>query len=210
MPISKWVAASSAVVLALARSALAGDVAKLDGSMLAAAEVRARAAMSSVAEGVPSVETSQTFTVPLAGTRVQVLPVRYTPRERGELANVDHCAVVVLWPDRSQVVRTIGTGYLESLGCTGLDAIAFVDLDGDGQLEIALIQATLAPPDRYLKTPVVVRRGADGALAVDEPLTRALDEQGGITTIAALRRAAVRRLAPARADPAKSPAVRTK
>jgi DNA-binding phage protein len=44
-----------------------------------------------------------------------------------------------------------------------------------------------------LKAPVVVRRGADEAFAVDEALSAALNEQGGITTIAALRRAVAKR-----------------
>ena len=101
----------------------------------------------------------------------------------------------MLSADRVQVVRTIGAGYLESLGCTGLDAIGFVDLDGDGNVEIALIHSTLAPPDRARKTPVVIRRRSDGEFAVDETLTAALDEQGGIATIAAVRRAVARRRA---------------
>ena len=123
-----------------------------------------------------------------------MLPARYAPKPPVPLANVDHCALVFLQPHRpAQVVRTVGSGYTESLGCTGFDAIAFTDLDGDGRLEIAVIQSTLAPPNRYLKTPVVVRRGADETFAVDEPLSAALDEQGGITTIAALRRAVAKR-----------------
>src|SRR5262245_15552219 len=82
-------AVSSAAVLLLATSALAGDVAKLDGEALAAAEVRAREAMASIATGPPSVEASQAFAVQRGGKRVEVLPVRYTPREHGELRNVD-------------------------------------------------------------------------------------------------------------------------
>lgn len=121
------------------------------------------------------------------------MPVRYPPRSPGELANVDHCALVVLARDRVQVVPTIGSGYLESVGCTGLRAVGFPDVDGDGRLDVALIHATVAPPDRYGDTPVVVRRHADGTFAVDDELTAALDRRGGITTIAALRRALAER-----------------
>ena len=109
---------------------------------------------------------------------------------------------MILAPDRpAQVVPTTGRGYTESVGCTGFDALAFPDLDGDGHREIAVIQSTLAPPDRSRKTPVVVRRGPDGAFAVDEPLSAALDEQGGIATIAALRRAVAARAAPGSGAP---------
>jgi hypothetical protein len=95
----------------------------------------------------------------------------------------------------------VGAGHLESLGCTGLEAIGFSDLDGDGRVDVALIHATVVPPDRYLKTPVVVRRQADGGFAVDEALTAALDERGGVTSIAALRRAVAERRAGASKRP---------
>jgi len=183
---------SAVVLLALSSLVVAGDVVKLDGDTLKGAEARARQALASIAEGDAQVDTSQSFSAAVGGTRAEVLPVRYTPRTPGALKNVDHCAVVVLTAERVQVVPTIGTGYLESVGCTGLEAIAFPDLDGDGRHEIALIQSTFAPPSQGLKTPVVLRRNPDGDVAVDERLTRALDEQGGITTIAALRRAAQR------------------
>jgi hypothetical protein len=183
-------AVTRGIVLAVATAALAAGIAKLDGTALATAESRARTALSPIADGAPIVERAHAFTVTFAGTPVEVLPVRYAPRDPGELRNVDRCGFVLLTPDRVQVLPTVGTGYLETLGCTGLDAIAFPDLDRDGQTEIAVIASTHAPPDRYLKTPVVVRRGPDGSFAVDERLTRALDERGGITTITALRRAA--------------------
>ena len=97
--------------------------------------------------------------------------------------------------------------------CIGkVEAIGFVDLDGDGHLDIALIQATLAPPDRYLKTPIVVRGYGDGNFAVDETLTAALNERGGITTIGALQRAVSQLRAEATQrkgrDRAKTPSVR--
>lgn len=133
------------------------------------------------------------FTVTEGDARVCVLPVRYAPRPPVELANVDHCALVILRPDlRVEVVRTVGTGCTESLGCVGLEAIGFPDLDGDGRFDIALIHSTVAPPNRSLKTPIVVRRQGNGPFAVDESLTAALDAEGGITTIGALRRAAVK------------------
>ena len=195
--------ASGIVLLSL--PAHGAEIARLDGAALADAESRARAALSSLAEGSPTVERAQAFTVGAAPGTLQVLPVRYAPRASRALGNVDQCALIVLSPDRVQVVRTIGTGYLESLGCTGLDAIGFSDLDGDGRLDIALIHATVVPPDRYLKTPVVVRTQADGDLAVDERLTQALDERGGITTIAALRRVVAARRAGSAARPAAAP-----
>ena len=182
-------AATSAALL-VATAAFAAGITKLDGAALATAESRAATALASIADGPPTVERAHAFTVVFAATPVEVIPVRYSPREHGALRNVDRCAFVFLTADHTQVVPTVGTGYLETLGCTGLEAVAFVDLDRDGQSEIAVIASTLAPPDRYLKTPLVVRRGSDGAFAVDERLTRALDERGGITTIAALRRAA--------------------
>lgn len=159
-----------------------------------AAAAAARTALTSLADGVPTFDATQAFTVIDAGVRTQVLPARYAPRSPGPLANVDHCALVILRPDRpAQVVPTVGAGYTESLGCTGFDAIGFSDLDGDGRIDIALIQSTLAPPDRHRKTPVVVRNGGDGRFTVEETLTAALDEQGGVTTIAALRRAVAKR-----------------
>lgn len=145
--------------------------------------------MVSLAAGPVSFDAAQAFTITVAGARLQVLPVRYAPRALAPVANVDHCALVILGPDRVQIVRTVGAGYTESLSCIGLEAIGFVDLDGDGRLDIALIQATLAPPNRYLKTPVVVRGNRNGDFAVDETLTAALDARGGITTIGALQNA---------------------
>jgi hypothetical protein len=187
-------AAASAAALALWSSPVDAGPARLQGPALAEAEAQGRAALAPLAEGTPRFDATQAFTVVERGVRRQVLPARYAPKPPVPLANVDHCALVILQPDRSaQVVRTVGSGYTESLGCTGFDAMAFLDLDGDGRLEIAVIQSTLAPPDRYLKTPVVVRRGPAGAFAVDEALSAALDEQGGITTIAALRRAVAKR-----------------
>jgi pyrimidine deaminase RibD-like protein len=121
--------------------------------------------------------------------------VQYSPPLPGPLANVDWCALAIMVDDRPvETVQTIGTGYTESVGCTDLDGIAFPDLDGDGRFEIALIYSTLAPPDRYGKTPVVVRRSKDGTFAVDAALGEALDQQGGITTLRALRQAATARL----------------
>jgi hypothetical protein len=159
-----------------------------------AAETAARTALTSIAEGVPTFDATQAFTAVDAGVRTQVLPARYAPRSPGPLANVDRCALVILRPDRpALVVPTVGVGYTESLGCTGFDAIGFSDLDGDGRIDIAVIQSTLAPPDRHRKTPIVVRNGGDGRFAVDETLTAALDEQGGVATIAALRRAVAKR-----------------
>jgi hypothetical protein len=179
----------SAVALALSTSVLAADTTRLEEAALAAAESRARTAVVSLAVGPAIFDTTQAFTITVAAAKRQVLPVRYAPRAPAPVANVDHCALVILSPDRVQVVQTVGTGYTETLGCTGLEAIGFADLDGDGRLDIALIQATLAPPDRYLKTPVVVRGYGDGNFAVDETLTAALNERGGITTIGALQRA---------------------
>jgi hypothetical protein len=158
--------------------------------------------MSSLAQGEVTIERTQAFRVGTGAATMQVLAVRFVPRVPGPLANVDHCALVVLSADRAQVVRTVGTGYLESLGCTGLDAVGFSDLDGDGRLDVALIHATIVPPDRHRKTPVVVRGQAGGDLAVDEALTAALDARGGITTIAALRRAVAERGAGATPHPA--------
>ena len=197
-------AAVSAVALILWSSAVVAGTVRLEGPALVEAEARARTALALLAEGTPAFDATQAFTLTEGGARRQVLPARYAPKPPVPLANVDHCALVFLQPDRpAQVVRTVGSGYTESLGCTGFDAIAFTDLDGDGRIEIAVIQSTLAPPDRYLKTPVVVRRGADETFAVDETLSAALDAQGGITTIAALRRAmATRRgMAPPRRRP---------
>ena len=202
----------SAVALALSTSVFAADTARLEAGALAAAESRARRAVMSLAAGPASFDTTQAFTITVAGARLQVLPVRYAPRAPAPVANVEHCALVILGPDRVQIVQTVGTGYTETLGCTGLEAIGFVDLDGDGRLDIALIQATLAPPDRYLKTPVVVRGHGDGDFAVDDTLTAALDERGGITTIGALQRAVSQRraAAPQRKgrDRAQTPAAR--
>jgi hypothetical protein len=211
MRIGRLVASAAVLagaVLLVSLPARGTEITRLDGAALADAESRARAALSSLAEGSAIVERTQAFTVGAAPRALQVLPVRYAPRAPGELRNVDHCALVVLSPDRVQVVRTVGAGYLESLGCTGLDAIGFSDLDGDGRLDIALIQATVAPPDRYLKTPVVVRTQPDGSLAVDDRLTEALDERGGITSIAALRRAVAERRARSGDHPADRPAGR--
>ncbi len=171
---------------------LAADSVPLAGAALAAAEAEARSALAPLAEGAPTFDARQVFTVTEGGTRVHVLPARYRPRAPAPLANVDHCALALLQPGQTaEIVRTIGTGYTESLGCTGLDAIGFTDLVGDGGFEIALIYSTLAPPDRYRKTAVVVRRRGS-AFEVDESLTAALDLQGGITTIGALRRAAAK------------------
>jgi hypothetical protein len=186
--------AVSAVALILWSSVVVAGTVRLDGPALVEAEAQARTALASLAEGTPTFDATQAFTVTEVETRRQVLPARYVPKPPVPLANVDHCALVILQPDRpAQVVRTVGSGYTESLGCTGFDAIAFTDLDGDGRIEIAVIQSTLAPPDRYLRTPVVVHYRAGETFAVDETLSAALDEQGGITTIAALRRAVAKR-----------------
>ena len=179
----------SAVALGLLTSGFAADTARIEQAALAAAEARARTAMGSFTERPVSFDATQAFTISVAEVRLQVLPARYEPRPPAPVANVEHCALVILGPDQVRIVQTVGAGYTETLGCTGFEAIGFMDLDGDGNLDIALIQATLAPPNRYLKTPVVVRGHRDGTFAVDETLTAALDERGGITTIGALHRA---------------------
>jgi len=191
--IARPAAASAVLVLALAATAPGAASVRLEGKALATAEDQARAALASLAEKTPTFNVGQAFTVTGANTRLSVLPARYSPRTPAPLGNVYHCALALLRADRPvEVVQTIGTGYTESLGCTGLDAIGFYDLDGDGSFEIALLYSTLAPPDRYLKTPVVVRAHG-GSFAVDESLTAALNAQGGITTLGALRRAATKR-----------------
>ena len=198
MPIGGSAAASALLLVVAASLALAAESARLEGDALATAEVEARAALAPLAEGPPAFDGRQAFTVTEGGAQVRVLPVRYAPRPPVELANVDHCALAILEADRPlAAVRTVGVGYTEALGCTGLDAIGFPDLDGDGRFEIALIYRTLAPPDRARTTPVVVRRQGAG-FAVDQSLSAALDGEGGITTIGALRRAAAKRRAPAR------------
>src|SRR5262245_37230298 len=192
--ISRPAAASAVLVLALLVSAPSAQSVRLEGKALAAAEDEARAALASLTEK-PTFDDSQAFTVSGAGTRLSVLPARYSPRAPAPLASVYHCALALLRAGRPvEVVRTIGIGYTDGRGCTGLDAIGFYDLDGDGRFEIALLYSTLAPPDRYRKTPVVVRTQGD-AFAVDESLTTALNAQGGITTLTALRRAATKRSA---------------
>jgi hypothetical protein len=182
------------LLVVAASRVLAAESARLEGGALATAEEEARGALAPLAEGAPAFEGRQAFTVTEGGARMRILPVRFTPRPPVELANVDHCALLILDAGVPvEAIRTVGTGYTESLGCTGLDAIGFPDLDGDGRFEIALIYSTLAPPDRARKTPVVVRRQGTGRFAVDESLTAALDAAGGITTIGALRRAAAKR-----------------
>jgi hypothetical protein len=167
----------------------------LKGAALAAAKREAQIAAESVTEGTPTFYSKQAFTVTEGRVRVEVLPMRYAPRSPAPVANVNHCALAIVAPNHPvQIVRTVGVGYTETIGCTGLKAIGFPDLDGDGHFEIALIQSTLAPPNRYLETPIVVRRQAGGNFSVDESLTAALDEQGGITSIGALRRAATEHL----------------
>lgn len=166
------------------------NIARIDQAALATAEARARTALEAVTERPVNFDGAQAFTISVAGARLQVLPARYEPRPPAPVASVEHCALVILGPERVQVVQTVGVGYTETLGCTGFEAISFLDLNGDGNLDIGLIQATLAPPNQYLKTPVVVRGAGDGTFAVDETLTAALDERGGVTTIKALQHAA--------------------
>jgi hypothetical protein len=180
------------ILVALSATRVLGaESAPLRGAALAAAKREAQAAAKSLTEGTPTFDSHHAFTVTEGRRRVEVLPMRYPPRRPAPLANVDHCALAIVSPNHHvQIVRTVGVGYTETLGCTALDAIGFPDLDGDGRFEIVLIQSTLAPPDRYLKTPIVVRRQTSGDFGVDESLTAALDEQGGITSIGALRRAA--------------------
>jgi hypothetical protein len=192
------IGASSAIVLLLRTTLLAAEAVRLAGEPLAAAEAEAKEALASIAQGAVAIDAAQAFTLSDGGVPLRVLPVRYAPRSPGELQNVDRCALVLLRAHApARVVPTIGVGYTESLGCTGFEAIAFSDFDGDGRLDIALIQSTSAPPDRYLRTPVVLRKTVGGDFAVDEALTAALDEQGGIGSIAELRRAmAKRRAAP--------------
>jgi hypothetical protein len=166
---------------------------RLQGDALASAEAEARAAAAPLADGKVDVDRTQAFEVSDGTTRVRIVPVRYLPRVPGKLRNVDYCALVIKAANRPPAtVQTIGVGYTETVGCTGLDGIGFGDLDGDGSFDIALIYSTLAPPDRERKTPVVVRRDAGGTFAVDNALGSALDAQGGITTIARLRSAAAR------------------
>ncbi len=192
--ISNWVA-TSIVVAGLATAAAGGaSSVRLSGDALVAAESEARAALAPLADGKPFIETRQAFEVIDGDAHVRIVPGRYTPRVPGALRNVDYCALVITESNRAvTTVQTIGVAYSEAVGCTGLDGIAFPDLDGDGRFDIALIYSTVAPPDRYLKTPVVVRRNGSGTFAVDEALGAALDQRGGIRTLAGLR-AAVGRL----------------
>jgi hypothetical protein len=195
MRFSSSAGCSLAVLSLTFGQAFAAQSRRLEGDALAAAESRARAAVAPLADGSPAIDTRQAFDVAEGGAHTLVVPVRYSPRVPGPLANVDACALAISTGDRPvEAVRTIGSGYTETVGCTGLDGIAFPDLDGDGRFEIALIYSTLAPPDRERKTPVVLRRGKEGAFAVDESLGEALDRKGGITTLGALRRAAAARL----------------
>jgi len=172
-------------------AARAATTVALTGDALAAAQAEAQTALAPLADGKPTVESKQVFEVGDGHARVRIVPVRYSPRVRGPLANVDACALAITDANRPIVtVQTIGVGYTETVGCTGLDSIAFPDLDGDRRFEIALIYSTITPPNRYGKMPVVLRRGAGGAFIVDEALGAALDARGGITTIAGLRAAA--------------------
>jgi hypothetical protein len=176
-------------------AALSAESTRLNGAALAAAAAEAKGAVAPLADGAPTIDTRQAFAVAERGAQARVVPVRYAPRAPAGLANVDHCAIVITHPDRPvETVHTIGVGYTETVGCTGLDGIAFPDLDGDGRFDIALIYSTHAPPDRYLKTPVILRRLAGGTFAVDAALGEALERQGGIKTLSALRKAAVARL----------------
>lgn len=177
--------------------ALAAASSRLEGEALAAAEAAARRAVEPYVDGTPTVDATQSFVVSENNEQIRVVPLRFAPKPPGPLANVDHCALAILAQGRATIVHTIGVGYSETVGCTGLDGIAFPDLDGDGRFDIELIYSTLAPPDRERKTPVVVRR-SDGAFAVDDALSAALDAQGGITTLGELRRAAQGRLRKAR------------
>jgi hypothetical protein len=196
-------AATSLLLVALAAGlAGAAPTVRLEGDALAAAESEARDAVAPLAEGTPRVDRSQVFAVTDAGAQFRIVPVRYAPRVPGELANVDSCALVIEQADRpASTVQTIGIGYTEAVGCGGLDGIGFPDLDGDGRFDIALIYSTIAPPDRLRKTPVVLRRNGDGPFTVDATLGAALDAKGGITTIAALRRAAADLLKGAQKSP---------
>lgn len=182
--------AASVLLAAVAAAAPHVTVAPLEGAALAAAEAAARAALEPLAAGRVAVESGQAFAVVERGARMEVVAVRYAARPPAPLANVDRCALVVRRPERpARVVPTIGIGYTEALGCTGLDAVGFSDLDRDGRVDAALVYSTLAPPDRARKTPVVVRQDRDGGFAVDEARTAALDARGGITTIAGIREA---------------------
>jgi len=186
---------SLVVLLLTAGLARGADSARIEGETLVAAESGARAAVVPLAAGTPTVDLLQAFDVTEGGSHTLVVPLRYTPRQPGELANVDFCALAITVGERPvATVQTIGVGYTETVGCTGLDGIAFPDLDRDGRFEIALIYSTIAPPDRYLKTPVVLRRAKDGAFAVDQALGEKLERQGGIATLSALRRAATTRV----------------
>ena len=186
--------ATSLLVAGVATGAAHGaSIVRVSGDALVAAESDARAALEPLADGKPDVDTKQIFDVTEGDAHVRIVPVRYTPRVPGPLRNVDYCTLVITESNRPvTTVQTIGAAYTEAVGCTGLDGIAFPDLDGDGRFDIALIYSTLAPPNRSLKTPVVVRRNGSGGFAVDEALGAALDAKGGITTIAALRAAAAR------------------
>jgi hypothetical protein len=183
----------SLALVALPAWAATGAVSvRVQDDALVAAASKAEAAVASLADGSPAVDKAQTFEVAEGDARIVVVPVRYSPKVPGPLRNVDSCALVItVGQQPSATVRTVGEGYTETVGCTGLDGIAFPDLDHDGRFEIALIYSTISPPAGQRKTPVILRRSKDGPFAVDEELGEALDRKGGITTLGKLRRAAI-------------------